>query len=465
MKYSEFLKDNYSTLLAIFNCMEVGVWITDGDARVVMVNDKSLGTGGLSRKDLMGREMGELIATGYILYESSVLKAIESGHEESIIQELGEGGYVMAISVPLFYNGKIDLVICIERNITEVNVLQGLLEKQKDITEEYRSELLRLKSQLNAEEHNDLVTNNISMVRIKEMAQRIGVMDTTVIITGESGTGKEVIANLIQKNSARARMPFIKVNCAAVPESLIESEFFGYEKGTFTGADANGKIGLFELANGGTLFLDEIGELPLHIQSKLLRAIQEKEIRRIGGKDPIPIDIRLIAATNKNLKLEMEKGNFRSDLYYRLFVVPINVPPLRRRKEDIPLLANYFLNILNERYHLTKEIRDDAHEELKAYSWPGNVRELQNVVERLVVGGAGNKITGFQVRLCLNGSTQLSEDVSEEEDERSLNSIMKEYEKQVVLKAVNECRSLSAAARKLKVNKSTISRKLKEYGL
>lgn len=465
MKYSEFLKENYSALLTIFNCMEVGVWITDGDARVVMVNDKSLGTGGLSRKDLMGREMGELIATGYILYESSVLKAIESGHEESIIQELGEGGYVMAISVPLFYNGKIDMVICIERNITEVNVLRGLLEKQKDITEEYRSELLRLKSQMNAEENDDLVTNNIQMERIKEMALKIGIMDTTVIITGESGTGKEVIANLIQKNSARAAMPFIKVNCAAVPESLIESEFFGYEKGTFTGANANGKIGLFELANGGTLFLDEIGELPLHIQSKLLRAIQEKEIRRIGGKDPIPIDIRLIAATNKNLKTEMERGNFRSDLYYRLFVVPINVPPLRRRKEDIPLLANYFLNMLNQRYNLTKEIRDDASEELKAYSWPGNVRELQNVVERLVVSSPGNKITGFQVRLCLNGSSQLSEDISEDGDERSLNSIMKEYEKQVVLKAVNECRSLSAAARRLKVNKSTISRKLKEYGL
>ncbi len=259
---------------------------------------------------------------------------------------------------------------------------------------------MRIENQLNTDS-DEIVSYNLEMIRIKEMAIKIGAMDATVVITGESGTGKEVVANLIQKNSKRADKAFIKVNCAAIPETLFESEFFGYEKGTFTGANVNGKMGIFEMANGGTLFLDEIGELPLAMQSKVLRVLQEEEVRRIGGEENKPVDVRIIAATNRNLKKEMEKGNFRSDLYYRLFVVPINIPPLRQRKEDIAPLTNYFLNKFNAMYEVKKEISSEAIKAMEKYNWYGNVRELRNIIERLVVSGAGNTISAFQVEMCL----------------------------------------------------------------
>lgn len=467
MKYIQFLRENYDYLMSFINCMKVGIWITDAEGKVIMVNDYSLSTGGLGREELLGRYTTELIETGYILYESSVLKAIESGHEESIVQEEGEGGNLMATSIPLFDGDELDLVICVELDITEVMRLKRLLENQENIARKYRDELLKFLGQ----NHNDdncveeMVTYNANMIRIKDMAAKTGRTDATVIITGESGTGKEVMANLIQKNSTRADAPFIKVNCAAIPESLIESEFFGYEKGTFTGANVNGKIGLFELANGGTLFLDEIGDLPLQMQSKLLRVIQEREVRKIGGEKVIPVDIRFIAATNKNLKKEMERGNFRSDLYYRLFVVPIHIPPLRQRPEDIAPMANYFIKIFNEQYKMNKVICEDAIKELETYYWPGNVRELRNVIERLAVSGSGDQITRFQVNLCLNDNSNTGDSMGPEGRNQSLNTLLREYEREIIMKAVDECGSISAAARALQVNKSTISKKLKEYGL
>ena len=465
MKYIQFLKENYDWLMDFINCMTVGIWITDAEGRVIMVNNSSISTGGLGREEILGRYTTELLESGYILYESSVLKAIESGHEESIVQEEGEGNHSMATSVPLFDGDELDLIVCVELDITEVMRLKGLLENQKNITRKYRDELLKFLGQNNTENNGseELVTYNVNMIRIKDMAAKTGKTDATVIITGESGTGKEVMANLIQKNSARADAPFIKVNCAAIPESLIESEFFGYEKGTFTGANVNGKIGLFELANGGTLFLDEIGDLPLQMQSKLLRVIQEREVRKIGGEKVIPVDIRFIAATNKNLKKEMERGAFRSDLYYRLFVVPIHIPPLRQRIEDIAPMANYFIKMFNEQYKMNKVICDDAIKELEAYYWPGNVRELRNVIERMAVSGSGDQITRFQVSMCLNDNAGAGDNMGPGARNQSLGALLKKYELEIIMKTVDECGSISAAARALQVNKSTISKKLKEY--
>lgn len=467
MKYIQFLKNNYDVLMDFINCMKVGIWITDAEGKVIMINDHSLNTGGMVRDELIGKSTIELIEIGYILHESSVLKAISSKHEESIVQEQGEGGHLMATSIPLFDGDELDMVVCVELDITEIMRLKGLLETQKNITEKYRSELLRILGQDNngSEIGEDMITYNTTMIRIRELATRIGKTDATVIITGESGTGKEVLANLIQKNSERADAPFIKVNCAAIPATLIESEFFGYEKGTFTGANVNGKIGLFELANGGTLFLDEIGDLPLQMQSKLLRVIQEREVRKIGGENVIPIDIRFIAATNKNLKKEMEKGRFRSDLYYRLFVVPIHIPPLRQRVEDIVPMANYFVDLFNQHYKMNKVICEEAMKELEAYCWPGNIRELRNVLERLVVSSEGDQITRFQIKMCLNDTDGLSDMFGLDVQEESLSTLLKDYEREIIIKTVDECGSISEAARKLQVNKSTISKKLKEYGL
>lgn len=469
MLYSEFVKENYDTLLDIVNCMQVGVWITDRNARLIMVNDKSLTRGGLSREEVMGRHMSELIECGYILYESSVLKALKSGKEESLIQEIGEGGFLLAISVPLRYEGEIDLVVCIERNITEVLQLRNRLDNQKNIAERYKSELIQIKNEM-MESDDEIITQNTHMLKIKETIKGIGDMDVNIIISGESGTGKEVVANFIQKNSKRADKPFIKVNCAAIPESLMESEFFGYEKGAFTSANEKGKVGLLELADGGTLFLDEIGELPLHMQSKLLRVIQDMELRRVGGTETIKVNFRLIVATNKNLKEEIEDGRFREDLYYRLFVLPIELPPLRSRKEDIEPLSQHFVNESNKAYGKKKVLTEEAIDELKQYDWPGNVRELRNIIERLVVSGAGNEISSFQVTNCMRNAVAdsfvgTSAGSAFRVEGASLAQSMAEYERQLIVECFRACKTVSETARQLQVNKSTISRRLKEYGV
>ena len=463
MKYSEFLKENYSAIGDFIKYIKTGIWITDSKGKVIMVNEESLKTGGLKREDVIGKTTEELLEMGYILDDSSVLKAILSGKEESIVQRTGEGSMLVATSVPVFHEGELDIIICTEMDITDVIKLKALLDKQKSIAQKYKSEIMRIKNQLNTDS-DEIVSYNLEMIRIKEMAIKIGAMDATVVITGESGTGKEVVANLIQKNSKRADKAFIKVNCAAIPETLFESEFFGYEKGTFTGANVNGKMGIFEMANGGTLFLDEIGELPLAMQSKVLRVIQEKEVRRIGGEENKPVDVRIIAATNRNLKKEMEKGNFRSDLYYRLFVVPINIPPLRQRKEDIAPLTNYFLNKFNAMYEVKKEISSEAIKAMEKYNWYGNVRELRNITERLVVSVAGNTISAFQVEMCLKEDNFNNAEPVKNGENATLDELIENYEKQIIIQAVEECGTLTAAAQKLNVNKSTISRKLKKYG-
>lgn len=428
MKYSEFLKENYSAIGDFIKYIKTGIWITDSKGKVIMVNEESLKTGGLKREDVIGKTTEELLEMGYILDDSSVLKAILSGKEESIVQRTGEGSMLVATSVPVFHEGELDIIICTEMDITDVIKLKALLDKQKSIAQKYKSEIMRIKNQLNTDS-DEIVSYNLEMIRIKEMAIKIGAMDATVVITGESGTGKEVVANLIQKNSKRADKAFIKVNCAAIPETLFESEFFGYEKGTFTGANVNGKMGIFEMANGGTLFLDEIGELPLAMQSKVLRVIQEKEVRRIGGEENKPVDVRIIAATNRNLKKEMEKGNFRSDLYYRLFVVPINIPPLRQRKEDIAPLTNYFLNKFNAMYEVKKEISSEAIKAMEKYNWYGNVRELRNIIERLVVSVAGNTISAFQVEMCLKEDNFNNAEPVKNGENATLDELIENYEK------------------------------------
>ncbi len=465
MDYSQFFRENYDVLLTIMNGFDIGIWITDGEGNVIMVNDRSLKGGKVSREELMGRNMVELVETGYVIHESSVLKAIDSGKRESIIQELGEGGYCLATSTPLFYKGKTNIVLCVERNISEVAKTRDLLTQQQILTEKFSVQLAGQKQE-NGMEREEMVAHDISTIRLREKAIQIGKIDATVIIIGESGTGKEIVADLIYHNSDRKGSPFIKVNCAAIPDTLIESEFFGYEAGAFTGASQNGKAGLFEMAQGGILFLDEIGELPLLMQSKLLRILQDKAVRRIGGEKEISVDVRIIAATNRNLKEEMENGSFRSDLYYRLFVVPIEIPPLRKRREDIAPLAHSFLRQFNELYGMKKRLNADAISALESYSWPGNVRELRNVIERLAISGAGSDISKFQVQMCLGNKEDLSVDmILSDGEETGLEELVDAYEKHIITRCIEKYGNATEAAKKLQVNKSTISRKMKKYRL
>ncbi len=396
--------------------------------------------------------------------ESSALKVIKSHREENIIQNLGDGGQLYITGVPLIKNDRLDLVVCTERDITEIINLRELLKEKEEIAEKYETELeYRREREINSE--GEIIADSRAMRTVIEKALRIARLDTTVLLTGESGTGKELVANLIYKNSLRKKQPFIKVNCAAVPGNLLESEFFGYEEGSFTGASRQGKIGIFELANRGTLFLDEIGEIPIQMQSKLLRVLQEKEIMRIGGKETIPIDVRIIAATNINLKKAIEEGKFRDDLYYRLNIIPIDIPPLRERKEDIGKLTRYFVEKFNREYKLNKNISDDVIELLEAYHWPGNVRELKNIIERVVVGFDGPNITRFQVQRQLINDRPEEIDIAETEHTGSLKEIMDDYEKRILIDYMRKYNNASEVARILKVNKSTISRKLSKYNI
>jgi len=453
------IMNHYNELLEILDCIKVGIYITDGNGNTLLLNKESEKTGGLSREELRGKNMQELVEIGYV-EDSTVLKAMKSHSEESIIQKLGEGGQLYITGVPVIKNGKLDLVVCTERDITETISLKELLKETEKIAEQYESELeyFRKKS---LDNDGEIVCESFEMREVLEKAMRIAQLDTTVLLTGESGTGKELIANMIFKNSSRKENSFIKINCAAVPESLLESEFFGYEKGSFTGADKNGKIGIFELAKGGTLFLDEIGDLPIKMQSKLLRVLQEREIFRIGGKETIPIDARIIAATNIDLKKAIMEGRFREDLYYRLNIVPIDIPPLRIRKSDVRQLAFHFVGKFNKIYKMEKVILDDAIKVLENYSWPGNVRELSNVIERIMVGFDGPNITKFQVERQLP-QNEKPEERSQKQYEGGLQEMIERFEKEILVDLLSRG-SATDAARILNVNKSTISRKIKKY--
>lgn len=468
MNYVEFIKENAGMFSKIIDCMNAGVWITDEKGVVVMINNVCVLTGGMPRETVIGKSMEELIEEGYIIQESSVLKALSSGKKESIIQEVGAGGYILATSIPLYNDeGIIELVVCIEKNISDVINLENLLEQQKQYQETLKNELSAMRKIKKVEKHFDgMIAESPGMIKVRRQISNISVLDSTVLITGESGTGKEVVASMIQKHSKRAEKPFVKINCSAIPESLIESELFGYEKGAFTGADKSGKAGLFELADQGTLFLDEIGELPLPMQSKLLRVIQEQSIRRIGGNQEIKIDVRIIAATNRDLRKEVQKGNFRSDLYYRLYVIPINILPLRHRIEDIKPLAESFLNAINEQYALNKKFTKSAIDELKKHRWPGNVRELKNLIERTALLGGGESISSFQIKMAIDEeSRDLTLLQSNDPQRLSLAEMVRDYEKQLILMALNECDTCSEAADMLKIDRSTISRKLRKYNI
>jgi PAS domain S-box-containing protein len=459
----KLLKSNYSKIQEFINAIRVGIFIADECGNVLMLNDESERFGGMRRAELIGKNIHELRKIGY-LQESTIINSMKSLREESVIQELGSGEKQFITGVPLLKNGNIDIIICTERDITETIKLKSLLEETERISEKYENEIEYLRGE-RIHTDNRIVSQSIEMRTVIEMATRIADLDITVLLIGESGTGKELIANLIHKNSSREKDAFIKINCAAIPETLLESELFGYEKGAFTGADRNGKAGLFELANKGTLFLDEIGNMSMQMQSKLLRVLQEREVMRIGGHQNVPIDVRIIAATNINLRVAVTEGRFREDLYYRLNVIPIEVPPLRHRKDDIEGLAHFFIEQFNKEYHMNKRITGEGVRCLENHEWPGNVRELRNIIERIMISFDGSELTKFQIEHQLNHVSENGEKPGAKVYEGTLNERISAYEKDLLINMIEEHAYGYRVANMLGVNKSTISRKLKKYGI
>ncbi|MED1471299.1 sigma 54-interacting transcriptional regulator [Bacillus salipaludis] len=385
---------------------------------------------------------------------------IKKGSKLACIQEGKNGKRLWSVATPFFYEGQISKIIIISRDITEVNKLREELMKVQQESKGYKQALEEIKT--TPSKKSKLVYQSQVMGRVVEEIRMVADVDSTILIHGESGVGKEVIANAIHEWSTRHTHRFVQVNCGAIPEQLIESELFGYEKGAFTGADARGKPGYFEMANQGSIFLDEISELPLNMQVKLLRIIQEREITRVGGIKTIPLNVRIIAATNRNLWELVQEGKFREDLYFRLHVIPIYIPPLRERKEDIMPLSLYFLQHYNQIYQKDKHISREAIDVLESHTWQGNVRELQNVTERLVVTSRENGIHRDDVLSILYADQKrITEDVVTL-GLMPLKQAIEEVEMRLITLGLKKYGTAAKVSEVLRVSPATISRRIKK---
>lgn len=436
-----------------------GIWITDGTGKILFANSANAKLLGVSRSDLEGKTTEELQKGGVVL-TSAILDVVR---EKKQISKVCNNPLtkltVLATATPIFdANGQVQYIFNNVRDITALNEMQASLQDKDEIIRRQNKQLETLRIRMGV---GTIVANSKSFQQVVDLAQRTAKFDgATVLILGESGTGKEVIAELIVNSSPRSEQPFLRVNCGAIPENLIESELFGYEKGAFTGADAKGRKGIFESANGGTVFLDEIGDLPLHMQVKFLRVLQQKRVVRVGGTESIPLDVRIIAATNKDLKQMVQEGSFREDLYYRLNVVPITIPPLRERREDIWPLVNHFLMMANRKYHTRKAVSSDIVDVFEQHPWPGNVRELENLMENLVITTPGDTICRENLPESMQNEARYGVQQAEEKrPARSLKGTVGRVEYEAIEQAIAEYGSIRKAAKALGVNPSTIVRK------
>lgn len=442
-----------------------GLWICDGQGYILRVNPASEKLTELKAEDVIGRNMTELVEEG-IIDKSVTLEVLKTKEKTSIIQKTGKGKKLFLTGSPVFdQNGELFRVVVNERDITDITKLQQKLEEKSQLTARYKRDLLE--QQIYETESRRIIGNSANFMNILQKAVKLGEVDSTVLILGESGTGKGVMADLIHKYSSRADHPMIKINCGSIPDSLVESELFGYEKGAFTGAGQKGKPGKFEIADKGIIFLDEIAELPLASQVKLLKFLEDGVITRVGSTKNKQVDVRIIAATNQDLKKMIESRHFRDDLYYRLNVVPLKIPPLRDRKECIIPLINHYIGKFCKKYKKKPLIfSSDVLDALSGYSYPGNVREMINICERLVVMSQAGAISFKD----LPGSVRKSSfpgirSMDNWAPGKTLKTMVEQYEKNILTLVLKKSRTQSNAAKELGLNQSTIARKLKKYGL
>jgi len=413
---------------------EEGLQLFEKDAFDVVITDITMpGISGLDVMKSIHRKEANLpvvIITAYGTIESAV-EAMKQGAFDYVTKPVSRD----------------ELKITLEKALKLRKLERECVELRAEVTDRYRFE--------------SMIGCSEKIREVIEVAGRVAASDASVLITGETGTGKELLARGIHYNSRRAEGPFIAVNCAAIPENLIESELFGHVKGSFTGA-VKDKEGKFELAHGGTLFLDEISELRVDLQAKILRALQEREVDRVGGGKPVSVDVRIIAATNKEIEHAVKEGTFRDDLYYRLSVINLNMPPLRDRRDDIPLLVNYFLNKFNKEREV--RIDKDALSALLSYGWPGNVRELENVIERASVLRRGDLITRADLPEKLLKEKQGVEDIILNFPEDGIS--LEDLEKNLIIKALDKYKgNQTRAAEYLHITRPTLIYRMEKYGL
>lgn len=491
MDYNYKFPESYKYLNAFFvsDLVDLPIHIINNEGLIIFVNKAWCHTYNIKKEEAYGKPIQNIISSQlkyflsineetpineklseYYLFnetssQSTAILALKERKKISMVTNAPDDRKLMVTSTPIF-NGKneIEYVFTLVQDLTKISDwkerLDAEIEKNKILSD-------KIKFLKENKDTSKILGTSKKIKEIKSLIPIVAKTDASILILGESGVGKEVLAKEIFSNSLRKEKPFITLNCAAIPENLLESEMFGYEKGAFTGA-VNSKEGLFEIANGGTILLDEIGTMPLSLQPKLLRVLQEGEFMRVGGTKKIPLNVRVISATNEHLLGLIKTGKFRQDLFYRLNVIPIKIPPLRERKEDIRLLCIRFLEEFNIKYDKNKYYNDKALFYLEQYDWPGNIRELKNAIERLVIVGEKDVICANQVltitnpndmlKLELNNNLDIDEDISLKEAVQSL-------ERKLIQDALKKYKTTYKAAEALKTTQPTIVRKAKLLGI
>jgi PAS domain S-box-containing protein len=464
-------KERQDKQLSLFSQMvsvlHDGIFIADAQAMTLYVNDAFLSLSGTRWEDVVGKSVYQLMAEG-IVSNSATAAVIESGKPASTINVYPRGKTCLVSGTPVFTDGHLTRVICVIRDLTELNSLRDKLNQARSLTLSYKRQLKEIEAR---QESKDILnTRSRIMKNVFEKALKVAAVDATVLLLGETGVGKDFLAKFIHDAGERKkRGHFVKINCGAIPETLLESELFGYERGAFTGADKQGKAGLFEIAKNGTLFLDEIGEIPRALQVKLLNALQDKKIYRLGGTNVIDLQARIIAATNADLEKLIDEGLFRKDLYHRLNVVTIQIPALRERYDDILPMAMSFLEEFNGQYGRNCYFSPKTLELFLNYDWPGNIRELKNTVERLVIMSNEECILpqAFEESVGIGRSAAPGADATAASGPpgEPLRDKLRRYEEQCIREALALTANLYEAAALLRIDLSTLVRKKQRYGL
>ncbi|WP_260398104.1 sigma-54-dependent Fis family transcriptional regulator [Peribacillus simplex] len=462
--YDDMLEEELNKIIETSNN---NILITDQDGIILYSNPKLWEIYGMESDSYIGTSVYQLESEGLLTPSINAI-VLKEKKAKRIMQETKTGHVVMSTGYPIFNKeGLLVRVISYGQDQTEILQLQDQFEQLQRKVKGYQTEVEDLREK--ELDYHYLIARSNETKHILKTIHNVAKTDATILLLGPSGVGKSTFARAVHDQSNRKKEPFIEVNCSTIPDSLFESEIFGYEPGSFTGANKQGRQGLIEQADSGTLFLDEIGELPLAMQAKLLKVLQEKKIKRIGGKKENHINFRLVAATNQDLKEMVSQGKFRLDLFYRLNVIPIQIPALHERKEDIPLLIQHYLQKTSDKYQKFKKIHPSSYEVLTHYHWPGNIRELENLIERLILTIEEPIIFPEHLPQSITGQIEQPEDSNflaieqDCEENFDLKKTLEKVERQLIAKAWEKCKTTYEMAEYLGISQPTVIYKLKKY--
>ena len=466
-KRSDSYKELNRQLKTIIGASSDGIWVCDAKGFIVTINSASETLNGIKAKDVIGKNITELL-DNKSFDQLVTTKVLASGKQETIVQEIKKTNRVLLCTgTPARdENGNVALIVVNERDMTELETLRNKFAQNKKLTEKFKEELSELT--LRELEHNTIIADSNAMKQILQKSLKLAhIGASNILILGPSGTGKGLLARSIHKNSNRRENPFVEINCAAIPENLLEAELFGFEKGAFSGAAEIGKVGLFELAQGGTLFLDEIGDMPLNLQTKLLKYLDDKQFRRLGGTKSIHVECATISATNRDLQNSVRNDLFREDLFYRLSSFTLEIPSLCERRDDIPGLVRFFLDKYNKKYERSTHINPKTIPFLQNYSFPGNVRELKNIIENGVALSEEETLDEFLLASIEKNRPPQSSAFTPPASSKpiDLSVTLNEVEKRLLLEAKQHCDTTRQMSTYLNICQSSVVRKLKKHGL